>query len=421
MISVKEFTARRAKLVEKMVDNSIAIIYAGVAKKSSYDQTYPFVVNRNFYYLTNIQQEGSILVLTKANNVVNEYLFVSEYSELKEKWTGVRLTAEQAENLSGIKSVLYLNTFDSQLSMFLDQKKKPFGLFNTVYLDMEEENKLAPKTTTLEIKERLSANYQNLKFEDIYKEICRLRSVKSAQEVEEFRAAINKTNIGINKILQNMKPGMKEYQLSSLFYYTIQDFDNSELAFSTICASGKNAVILHYPTPVDTLKDGDLILLDLGSQNNSYCADISRTFPINGKFTELQRKIYQIVLDCNKMIAKTAKPGLTLLKLQEFAKDFLARRCLEAGLIKTLEEINNVYYHSVSHFIGIDVHDPWDRSETLVSGNVISDEPGLYFKEYGIGIRIEDDLLITDDGCYVLSNNIIKEIEDIERAMMYKG
>lgn len=418
MISVKEFRSRRRKFCEKLDDGSVVLLYAGVARKRSADENYPFFANRNFFYLTNIEQEGSVLLITKSDGIVTEYLFISEYDEIKEKWTGVRLTTEEAIKLSGIDNVLYLNAFMPQLGLILDKSKHVFGNFSKIYMDLESENKVGDCITTHEVKDQLSANYDYISFEDAYPIICNLRSAKSVQEVEEEKGAIVKTNVAINRLLKALKPGLFEYQLSSLFYYTIQDYDFSELAFSTICASGVNATILHYPTPVKKIKDGDLVLFDLGAKNNGYNADISRTFPANGKFTEQQKLIYNIVLECNKMIIKTAKPGLTLRDLQQKASDFLARKCYEAGLIKDIDDIRSCYYHSVSHHIGLDTHDPISRDEPLVPGNIISDEPGLYFKELGIGIRIEDDLLITDDGCYCLSGNIIKEVNDIEKAML---
>lgn len=420
MISVKEFKERRTKLYSLLDDNSILILYAGIAKKSSADETYDFYGNRNFYYLTNIEQEGSILLVLKSNEIVTEFLFVSEYDENKEKWTGKRLTTEEACKLSGITNVLYLNTFEAQMNMVLNKDDHVFGIFDKIYLDLDSEIKVAERKTTREIMEEMQDKYRDIKFFDVYKTICDLRAVKSAQEVEELKEAVVKTKIGLNKIIGALKPGLYEYQLSALFKYTISDFDNSDLSFPTIVAGGQNGTILHYPNGSSKIKDGDLVLFDLGAKNNGYCGDISRTFPVNGKFSEQQRLIYEIVLGCNKMIIKTVKPGVTLKELQQKAVEYMARKCLEANLIQNLDDIRSVYYHSVSHHIGLDCHDPMNMTIPLVSGNIISDEPGLYFKNLGIGIRIEDDILVTDDGCYCLSGNIIKEINDIEKAMLFK-
>lgn len=417
MIEVKEFANRREKLYESLDDNSILILYAGVSKKRSADECYPFIVNRNFFYLTNIKQEGSILLVAKQDGIIKEYLFISEYDELKEKWTGKRLRPEEAKELSGIENIMYLNAFESELDLIICKKDSAFAKISTIYFDLEPENLIEGFKTVEETKDVLLMNYPWLEAKDIYNKIISLRMVKSKDEVAEIKEAINKTSIGLKNILKKIRPGLYEYQLSSLFYYTIQDYDNSELSFPTICASGVNATCLHYPTPVAKVKDGDLVLFDLGSQNNVYCADISRTYPANGKFNDLQKKIYSIVLDCNKLIIDSVKPGITLKELNDIATKFMAQRCVEEGLMSNESEIRKYYFHSIGHHLGLDTHDPSNRELPLVPGNVITDEPGLYFRELGIGVRIEDDILVTEDGSYNLSGSIIKEIDDIEKAM----
>ncbi len=417
MIEVKEFANRREKLYESLDDNSILILYAGVSKKRSADECYPFIVNRNFFYLTNIKQEGSILLVAKQDGIIKEYLFISEYDELKEKWTGKRLRPEEAKELSGIENIMYLNAFESELDLIICKKDSAFAKISTIYFDLEPENLIEEFKTVEEAKDVLLMNYPWLEAKDIYNKIVSLRMVKSKDEVAEIKEAINKTSIGLKNILKKIRPGLYEYQLSSLFYYTIQDYDNSELSFPTICASGVNATCLHYPTPVAKVKNGELVLFDLGSQNNVYCADISRTYPANGKFSDLQKKIYSIVLECNKLIIDSVKPGITLKELNDIATKFMAKRCVEEGLMSNESEIRKYYFHSIGHHLGLDTHDPSNRELPLVPGNVITDEPGLYFRELGIGVRIEDDILVTEDGSYNLSGSIIKEIDDIEKAM----
>lgn len=420
MIKVKEFVQRRQKLLDKLEDGSIAVLYSGVGKKYSEDENFEFFANRNFYYLTNIEQENSILILSKCDGIVKEYLFISPFDKIKEKWTGKRLTVEEAKKISGIENILFVDTFSSKLAMFLDDFNHSYGVYKNVYFDLDSELKIGEELYTTSFVSSLKANYPKLNFLNVYPLVLKLRMVKSPAEIEEFKEAISKTNIGIKKLLVSLKPGLYEYQLSSLFYYTIQDYDFSELSFPTICASGVHGACLHYPTPVDKIKDGDLILFDLGAKNNGYCADISRTFPINGRFNDLQRTIYSIVLGCNKMVIKEIKPGITIKEIQEKVIEYLATGCLKAGLIKTKEEISNYYFHNISHHIGLDTHDISDRNLPLEAGNIISDEPGLYFEELGIGVRIEDDILVTEQGSYNLSGNILKEISDIEKAMLFR-
>jgi Xaa-Pro aminopeptidase len=420
MIKTKEFTERRNKLFKEIEDNSVVVMYAGVAKKYSEDETLPYTANRNFYYLTNIEQEGSIYLLAKCDGILKEFLFISEYNEVNEKWTGKRLTSDEASKLSGIENVLGLDIFSAKLDMFISGKDKTYGFYTHLYLDLDSELKIGDDLYTVQLANSLSLNYTNIEIRNVYPILMKLRMVKSPQEIEEFKEAISKTNIGLKKIMMSLKPGMFEYQISSLFYYTIQSYDYSTLSFPTICASGVHATVLHYPTPVGRINDGECLQLDLGSKNNGYCADISRVYPVNGKFTELQKKIYNIVLGCNKAVITWIKPGVTIKELQEKTIDFLANGCLNAALIKNKEDIKNYYFHNISHHIGLDTHDISRRDLPLVAGNIISDEPGLYFKELGIGIRIEDDILVTEEGSYNLSGNIIKEISDIEKAMLFR-
>ena len=417
MIETSEFQKRREKLYEKIDDNSILILYAGVSKKKSADENYDFEVNKNFYYLTNIEEEGSMLLVSKQDGVYQEYLFIPQNDPNIEKWTGRRTSPQEATKKSGIDNVLFLNAFDSQLDLFIKKRKSAIERINKIYLDLEPENILDGFKTTKEVEEALHLNYPWLNFADIYREIILLRMVKSSQEIKEIEEAINTTDIGLKQIMSHLRPNKMEYQMSALFYYTIQDYDYSDLSFPTIAASGMNATTLHYPSPKSKINNGDLVLFDLGAKHNGYCADISRTYPSNGKFSEKQKEIYNIVLTCNKEIIKHIKPGVTLKELNDIATDILAKGLVKAGIMENESQIKSYYFHSIGHHLGLDTHDPSDRNLPLVAGNVITDEPGLYIKELGIGIRIEDDILVTDDGSYCLSGKIIKEVADIERAM----
>ena len=417
MIPAEEFKIRREALMAKIEDDSLVVLFSGRSKKRSADSTYDFETNRNFYYLTGIDQEDSILVLTKSNGLLSEYLFIQPYDELKEKWTGIRLRNTEVKKISGIENILYIDTFQAQLAMMLDPSNKAYGNFLELYLDLEIENKIDEQKTTLEFKEYIEKSFVNLKVNDIYKDIITLRMIKSQNEIKELKEAILVTNIGLKKILNNLKANIYEYQLAALFEYTIKDHDYSALSFPTICASGVNATILHYPNPISKIKENDLLLLDLGAQHNKYCADITRTYPVSGKFSDLQKKLYNIVLGANKLVIASVKPGVTIKELQELTINHLSEGLLKLGIIKEKEEISKYYFHNVSHHIGLDTHDPALREMPLESGMIISDEPGLYIKELGIGIRIEDDILVTDEGSFCLSGNIIKEVDDIEMAM----
>ena len=416
---MKEFDVRREKLFELLPDNSVTLIFSGLSKIKSEDENYPFFANRDFFYLTGIKQENSALMLIKCPGERKEYLFLDDYNELKERWTGKKLTFDEASEISQIKNIYSNNNYQTMLQMALVTENNIYGQIKNIVLDLSDEIKIKPNLSTQLYKEQLAKQYPHLCIFNSHPIVTELRLVKSPNEVNELIEAINMTNIGINDMLNNMHIGMVEHELSDRFEYYGKTHDRQELAFETIVASGKNATTLHHPISQQTksLESDELVLFDLGYKHNGYSADISRTYPVSGTFNELQRSIYEAVLACNYAVIDHVKPGLTLLNLQEYAIEVLKQECLRRGLIQSEEEIVKYYIHNVSHFLGLDTHDVGDRKRPLVPGNVITVEPGLYFVEEGIGVRIEDDVLVTENGCQVLSKGIKKEAIDIERML----
>ena len=415
-----EFEQRRKKVFEQMKDNSVAIFFSGVSKIASEDVCLPFYCNNNFFYLTNIKQEHSMLMLIKGIGERKVYLFIDPYSELKEKWTGKRLTVDKAMMLSDIKNVYTTDNFETMLKLALANDNNQYGDIDCVYLDLTSpEQKIDEGQYINDFSVKLRLDYNDKDIVDIYPIMRDLRMVKSSMEIEYLIKAIEKTNNGIAYIVNKLSGGLVEHELADHFEMYGRGHDRAPLAFSTIVAAGKNATCLHYPYEQqnEAIKEDDLVLLDLGYSFNGYSADISRTFPVSGKFNDLQRKVYEAVLNCNKAVIAYAKPGLTLRNLQEYASDFLKKECIRLKLMDPNDDIRNYYYHSVSHHLGLDTHDVADRDKPLANGNVITVEPGLYFNKYGIGVRIEDDVLITLDGSVVLSKNIVKEIDEIEKMM----
>ena len=419
---MSEFEIRRRKVFDQMKDNSVAIFFSGVSKIASEDEALPFVVNNNFFYLTNIKQEHSALLLIKGIGERRTYLFIDPYSELKEKWTGKRLTSEKAQVLSDIKNIYTTDNFETMLSLALAEENNQYGNIDCIYLDQgSQEQKLKDDFFMKDLVMKLTLDYTGKEIVDIYPIMRDLRMVKSNAEIDNLVKAIDKTNKGIVNMLNKLTTGMYEYQLADIFEMYGRQLDRSSLAFDTIVAAGKNATCLHYPTQDDTVKENELILFDLGYNHEGYSADISRTFPVNGKFEGLQKTVYEAVLACNKAVIEMAKPGLTIKDLQDFATEFLRKECIRLGLMEASDDIRNYYYHNVSHHLGLDTHDISDRSKPLEKGNVITVEPGLYFAKYGIGVRIEDDVLITLDGAVALSKNIAKEVYEIENLMKNRG
>ncbi len=411
-----EFEKRREKLFDKLKDYSCALIFSSVAKTANADATLPYEVNRNFYYLTGIDQENCCLMLVKSANSKQEFLFIDEYDELKEKWTGKRLTSDEAKEISSVRNILLNNSLFPKINRCLSKEHSLYGEINNLYLDLTKEIKIGDEIYTTSLSEELKKEY-NVKVIDIFDDIASLRMVKSNKEIMAIKEAIKITNNALLHLMNSLSSGKKEYLVANEFNKACFDSGELVLAFPTILASGKNSCCLHYPNPMDTIKKDSIVLCDLGARYKYYCADISRTYPSDGKYTTLQRKIYQIVLDCNKEVIKFIKPGKTIAELQKFTIDFMAGKCLLEGLINKPEDIKKYYFHNVSHHLGLDTHDVSFRDRMLEPGMIITVEPGLYFSEFDIGVRIEDDVLVTDFGSECLSKQIIKEIDDIENLL----
>jgi Xaa-Pro aminopeptidase len=241
-----------------------------------------------------------------------------------------------------------------------------------------------------------------------------LRKVKSDWEIQQMQRAIDVTGKGIIDIMQSAQPGMMEYELEATLFYRMQRSGLKHWGFAPIIAAGINAATLHYEKNECQIAAGDLVLMDVGADNNNYSADITRCFPISGTFSERQTQIYSAVLRVEKEIISMVKPGVELMTLQTKTRELIANELITLGLISDPSEVTKYYMHGVSHFLGMDTHDLGGRSATLEVGNVITVEPGIYIPEERLGVRIEDDVLVTEEGYCVLSQNIPKEIAEIE-------
>lgn len=416
-----EMLSRREKLFAKMEDFSVLVLFSGVEKKSSADANYNFVINKNFYYMTQIEQPDSMFVMVKTPTSRETYLFISPYDETKEKWTGKLLTADEAREVSRVDNILLNSTFDPKLDILINSIKEMHGDNCNVYIDLDDELKIASRTTTKEFKDSIQNRYDNIVIFNAYNLIVDLRMIKSYEEINRIEQAIMYTKSGIDSVMQEIKPDMFEYELLAEFEYTLRKKYNTKVSFDTIAASGRNAAILHYPTPNDVLKNGDLMLFDLGAQCSNYCADVSRTFPINGKYNDFQLKLYNEVLKANEIVIMSVVPGVTIAELQQIAIRSLTKSLMDLGLIQKEEDYIKYYFHNVSHHLGLDTHDPAFRDRPLEPGNIITVEPGLYIKELGIGIRIEDDILVTKTGNMNLTISIPKNATEIERLLGSRG
>ena len=399
------FIKNRNKILSQMEDNSIFVVFS---RHNGSDDIHKqdYNINRNFFYVSGNLEYENIVVLTKIEGKTNQIIYINPYDELKAKWVGAPLSQEEIKNTTGITDVRYLESFESNVKSLL-------SYVNKLYLDIEssglKDNLSEDEIFAKNIKER----YPWINILNGRKLFMHARTTKEPEEIEEIKKAIGITKLGIENILSNI--GEKyEYQLESYFDQAVKYNGATGYAFPTIAASGKNATCLHYMENNCKAKNGDLILFDLGASLNMYCSDISRTFPISGKFTARQKQIYDIVLNGQKLVLDSAKPGLTTKKLNQILVDYYAVELKKIGLIDKPEDVYKYYYHGVSHHIGLDCHDLCEYNE-LKPGAIISNEPGLYIEEENIGIRIEDDILITETGAICLSQDILKTTDDIEK------
>lgn len=407
------FTNNRHRLYEKLEDCTLLVLFAGKAPQKSADEAHKFVPNRNFYYLTGIDEPDIIFLAYKKNHKVEEYLFIEKSDPILEKWIGKSLAKEEAEEVSGIGNIQYNDQFEALLSRFL------FSIqFENVYLDLERRALDQVTTNAQQFAAKMHTNYPFLQIKNVYPDICALRVYKTPEEIEQIKKAIELTYKGIKNLMSHAKAVRKENELEAYFDFSLKSEGVKDHAFPSIVASGKNGTVLHYDKNDAAIEEGSLVLLDLGAQYHYYNADISFTFPANGKFTEKQKTFYNIVLKALRETTALVKPGVPFAKLNEHTKKVLAEECMKAGLIKEESEISKYYYHSVSHFLGLDTHDVGNYTDLILQpGMLLTVEPGLYIEEDRIGIRIEDDVLVTEDGHEVLSKDIIRSVEEIEAFM----
>lgn len=408
------YSEHRSALMNKIDNNSIVILFAGNAPKKTGDEVYQFTPDRNFYYLTGISEENHIVVLSKFNNEISEKLFLKEIDLAKEMWNGKTLRDFEAKEISGIEDTVYMNEFYGYLNRLIKGAEEI-----NLYLDLDRQNYCEEDSNGNKFAEVFKGKYPQVIIKNVSSNITPLRMIKSKSEIAEMQRAIDITIDGVESLMKNSKAGMKEYELEAYFDFVCKTNGVKDFAFRTIAAAGKNATTLHYVENNSEIKNDDLILFDLGAQWNFYNADITRTFPVGGKFTDRQKQVYEAVLRVNKAVIEKIKPGVVYKELNAWATDLIAEECIKLGIIKEKKDVSKYYWHSIGHNLGLDTHDvePQGRNFVFEEGMVFTVEPGIYISEESIGIRIEDDVLVTADGCEVLTKGMMKEVSEIEAFM----
>ncbi len=410
------FRKNRKKLFDKLEENAVAVLFAGQAPYKRGDELYPFSPDRNFYYVTGMEREKFVLLLGKIGDAQTATLYIERDNGYLAKWVGATMTAAEAEEISGITNIKYIDEFTGDLASYVFKNN-----VQALYLDLEKRDWAGALSQSLTFATEFQKKYPSVEIRDLYHIFAELREVKEEYELALMRKAIDITRLGIEEMMHHAKGGMMEYEIEAYFDFVLTKNGVRQKAFQTIAAAGKNGTVLHYSKNTGKTKDGDLILIDAGAQVGWYNGDISRTFPVNGKFTERQKLVYNIVLEGQQKVIDAIAPDVPFSSLNELLKEHYFEELKKIGLVEKKEDVANYYYHGVSHYLGAETHDIGRYVEkNLKPGMVLTVEPGLYIEEWGIGIRIEDDVLVTEKGREVLSKAMIKTVEEIE-AFMAKG
>jgi Xaa-Pro aminopeptidase len=420
-MSIQESVLRRREaLFARMEEGSFAIFFAGEAPHKTTDQYYPFTVNRNFHYLTGLSREQFVLVLIKGPAKTFEYLFIEEPSDYATKWLGRRMTKEEASAICGIPAaqILYLDAFQNFLvqNVLANSRRALTVSPKILYLDLYRHKPLV-KSYALSRMEALLAAYPELQVKNACDHLDALRLHKDDAEIAMIQQAIDVQEQAVRSLFRLAKNATNEAEFEALFEYELKRRGSDGNSFNPIVAAGKNAAVLHYEDNDKPIEKGALILCDMGALVKCYASDITRTFPQGGRFTPRQKQLYELVLSVNKACVAAVKPGIFVADLNALAKRLLAEGAKAIGLIDDPAQIDQYYYHNVSHYLGLDVHDVGSYQIPLKEGVVLTIEPGIYVEAEGIGIRIEDNVLVTKDGHVNLSRNIPKEVAELETSI----
>lgn len=400
------FAANRRRLLDRLGDCAITLIAAGRPPHRTADEHYPFLANRNFFYLSGIEQEDAVLLLCRTGDLRRELLFLPAQDPMHERWRGHRLSPAEARGPSGIDTIEPPDALDQFLHDLLADPSV------RIWLDGS-----AADAQNTALREKIRSQWPEQSTDDLAPHLTRLRMIKSDEEVARMRAAIALTDRGIRAMLRRLRPGLREYHLWSEFARTLADEGCLTPAFASIVAAGRNVFCLHYMQPFALIQPGDLVQIDVGAISAGLCADISRILPANGRFTAAERVVYDVVRRCQETAFATIKPGATLAEVNEACRTVAREGLLAAGLMQPDEAVTDHFWHNVSHHLGFDVHDVADREAVFEPGMVLTVEPGIYLPAHSIGMRIEDDVLVTADGCEVLSQAVPREADEIEALM----
>ena len=417
------FIKNRERFVSRMQKNSIGIFVSNDEVPSNGDAIYTYKTNSDLYWLTGVTQEDSMVIFFPDNPdpKYKEVLVLVRPNELKEKWDGKRLRKNEAQEMSGIKTIVWLDSLEGLLQPWIH-------LADTIYLDTNENDRKASLIRTRDYRfvDEMKSRYPLHHYERAAKIMKELRGIKTALEIEVLQKAIDITDTTFRRLLKFIKPGVMEYEIEAEIVHSFLSQRSAGEAYGSIIASGDRARTLHYVSNNQECKDGELILMDFGAEYGGYNADLTRTVPVNGKFTRRQKTVYNACLHLHDYAKSLLKPGISVVDYtdkvgEEATQQFLKIGLLKKSDVKNEDPENRAYrkylYHGISHHLGVDVHDLGTRTEPIKAGMVFTVEPGIYIEQEQMGIRIENNIWITKNGNKDLMKNIPITVEDIETLM----
>ncbi|HEY4322826.1 MAG TPA: aminopeptidase P family protein [Mucilaginibacter sp.] len=422
-ISNEIFTINRKNFISRLKPRSLAVFHANDEFPRNGDQNFLFKQNPDFFYLTGIDQEKSILILFPdcPNELYKEVLFLIQTNEHIAIWEGHKYTKDEALRASGIKSIFWLNEFDNILHSIINYAEN-------IYINTNENDRYSHTVPyrDLRLYETLRAKYPLHHYERSALILRDLRAVKSAIEIELTKKACQITRDAFIRVLKFLKPGAAEYEIEAEITHEFLRQRATGHAYSPIIASGKNAIILHYTDNNQVCNDGDVILFDFAAEYANYNADMSRSVPVNGHFTKRQKDVYNAVLRVMRAATKLIVAGAIWNDYHDEVGKIMTGELIGLGLLSKhdvekrdpkMPLYKKYFMHGTSHHLGLDVHDFASRYKPFEVGNILTCEPGIYIPEEGLGIRIENDILITSDGNIDLMADIPVDAEEIEDIM----
>lgn len=426
LIPSQLFTTNRKRFVKEMLPKSIAIFVSNDEWPYNGDALHPFKQNSNIVWLSGITQEKTMVILFPdcPDAKFREVLVLERPNELKEKWDGKRLRAAEARAISGITTILWLDSLDSLLQTWVH-------LSDNIYLDSNENDRKATdiKSNDYRYIDQMKAAYPLHQFHRSARILKKLRAIKTKYEIDQVQKAIDITGITFKRLLGFIRPGVYEYEIEAEIWHEFLRNRATRPAYHSIIASGDNARTLHYISNNGRCESGDLILMDFGAEYANYCADLTRTVPVNGKFTKRQKEVYNACLHLHDYAKSLLKPGITIVDYTdkvgaEASRTFIKIGLLRASDVKNQDPEQPLYrkylYHGISHHLGLDVHDLGTRTEPIREGMLFTVEPGIYIEEEKMGIRIENNCWITRNGNKDLMKHIPITVDEIERYMRQK-